>query len=92
MIQAFKLINGFHIVAPNVFFSIPTTDSRVTHLSYMKMPLCTFSFSNMIIEEWNSLPQLVVSSANVNTFKNRFDHHCLQYRVFTEVLQVFFPL
>ena len=35
------------------------------------------SLSNRIIDDWNSLPQHVVSSNTVNTFKIRLDRHII---------------
>ena len=32
-------------------------------------------FSARIINEWNNLPEEVINSRSINTFKNRFDRH-----------------
>ena len=32
-------------------------------------------FSSRVVEHWNSLPENVIMSNNVNTFKNRYDEH-----------------
>ena len=34
-----------------------------------------FIFSNLVIDAWNSLPQDVIDSCTVNTFKNRLDKY-----------------
>ena len=79
MIQVFKFIKGFNINAPNMFFSMSTTGLRGHEFKLFKRGSSTnigkFSFSNRIVEDWNSLPQHVVSSNTVNTFKKRLDQH-----------------
>ena len=86
MIQVFKLVKGFDIVAPNTFFNVSTTGLRGHTFKLYKSGFSTnigkFSFSNRIIEHWNCLPQHVVSSDTVNTFKNRLDRYLLQCRGF----------
>ena len=86
MIQVFKLVEGFDIVAPNTFFNVSTTGLRGHTFKLYKSGFSTnigkFSFSNRIIEHWNCLPQHVVSSDTVNTFKNRLDRYLLQCRGF----------
>ena len=86
MIQVFKLVKGFDIVAPNTFFNVSTIGLRSHTFKLYKSGFSTnigkFSFSNRIIEHWNCLPQHVVSSDTVNTFKNRLDRYLLQCRGF----------
>ena len=81
MIQVFKFIKGFDITAPNMFFNMSTTGLRGHEFKLYNRAFSTnvgkFSFSNKIIDDWNSLPQHVVSSNAVNTFKIRLDlHYC----------------
>jgi len=40
------------------------------------MPLCIkkYSFAVRVVNIWNGLPDSVISSNNVNTFKNRLDN------------------
>ena len=33
------------------------------------------SFSNRVVNEWNSLPQMVIDAESVNAFKNRIDKY-----------------
>ena len=40
-----------------------------------KYDLRKYSFSNRIVNIWNSLPNWVVSANNTNTFKNRLDKY-----------------
>jgi len=86
MIQVFKFIKGFDITAPNAFFNMSGTNLRghafKLYKSAFKTNVGKFSFSNRIVEHWNSLPQHVVSSNTVNTFKIRLDHHYLHCQGF----------
>ena len=79
MIQVFKFIKGFDITAPNAFLNMSTTGLRGHEFKLYKSALSTniieFYFSNRIVDDWNSLPQHVVSSNTVNTFKIRLDRH-----------------
>ena len=79
MIQVFKFIKGFDITAPNTFFDMSTTGLRGHEFKLYKIAFSTnigkFSFSNGIIDDWNGLPQHVVSNNTVNTFKIRLDRH-----------------
>ena len=79
MIQVFKFIKGFDITAPNTFFNMSTTGFRGHEFKLYKKAFSTnlgkFSFSNRIFDGWNSLPQHIVSSNTVKTFKIRLDQH-----------------
>jgi hypothetical protein len=63
MIEVFKLLNGFDIVAPNTFFNRSFTGLRGHEFKLYKSSFCTnlgkFSFSNRFGQDWNSLPQHV---------------------------------
>jgi len=71
MIEVFKLLNGFDVVAPNTFFNRSFTGLRGHEFKLYKSSFYKnfgkFSLSNRIIQDWNSLPQHVVSSNTVNT-------------------------
>jgi hypothetical protein len=86
MIEVFKLLKGFDLVAPNIFFMKSFTGLRGHEFKLYKSSFFTnvgkFTFSNRIVQNWNSLPQHVVSSNTVNTFKNRLDQHYLHCRGF----------
>ena len=80
MIQVFKFNKGFDITAPNTLTpNMSTTGLRGHEFKLYKSAFSTnigkFSFSNRIIDDWNSLPQHVVPSNIVNTFKIRLDRH-----------------
>jgi len=58
MIAEFKLLNGFDVVAPNVFVNRSFTGLRGHEFKLYKIRFCTnlgkFSFSNRIVQDWNS--------------------------------------
>ena len=66
MIEVFKLLKGFDLVAPNIFFMKSFTGLRGHEFKLYKSSFCTnvgrYSFSNRIVQNLNSLPQHVVSS------------------------------
>ena len=35
--------------------------------------VCKYSFVNRVIDQWNSLPEEVISATSINSFKNRLD-------------------
>jgi len=44
-----------------------------------------FSFCNRVVHFWNSLPNSVVTSTSVNSFKNNLDKFCKQERLYYAV-------
>ena len=45
------------------------------NLNHLIKPVRKNSFGVRIVNIWNNLPENVVNSPNVNTFKNRLDKH-----------------
>jgi len=41
-----------------------------------KYDLCKYYFTNRVVNAWNSLPDHVVLSETINTFKSRLDKFC----------------
>jgi len=72
--SGFKLnkIKGFDFVAPNTFLNMSITGLRGYTFKLFIIFFCTnmdkFFFSSRFVEDWNSLPQHVVSGNIVNTF------------------------
>ena len=52
----------------------PLKLQKPRHRTYKR----TKFFSSRVINSWNKLPERVVMSKTVNTFKNRFDKHMAQ--------------
>ena len=95
-IQVFKSIEGFDITAPNTFFNMSNTGLQGHTFKLYKSAFRTnigkFAFSNRIIEDWNSLPQHVVSNDTVNTFKIRLDRHYCTVRGLNKSHKAFYPM
>ena len=63
-------------VAPTLYIpSVHVTTGNDIRLekSRVKYDLQKFSFSNRVVNTWNSLPNWVVSAITTNTFKARLD-------------------
>jgi len=37
--------------------------------------MCKFYFTNRVVDQWNSLPNWVVTANNIKIFKKRLDHY-----------------
>ena len=75
LIQVFRIIKGIDNIPPNLFFKFQeSTRTRGHNLKLFKIsPNCTIranSFSIRVINDWNSLPQSIVSSKTINAFKS----------------------
>ena len=86
LIEVFKLMHGFDkINAGEDFLKLETSTHTRTcghPLKLLKPRHQTYKwtkfFSSRVISSWNKLPERVVLSKTVNTFKNRFDKHMAQ--------------
>ena len=84
MIECYKILNRIYNTKIENFFTLSESIqnrpyTRGHHLKLFHRRPCTnqgkFSFTNRVVELWNSLPQSVVESCNINTFKNRLDRY-----------------
>ena len=82
MIETYKLLTGKY--DPHGSIALPRNvtgeyftrgNSNKLLLKRCRYELRTNFFSNRIVNMWNSLPDYVVMSDTINTFKNRFDSH-----------------
>jgi len=78
MTETYKIVSGkYHPgVAPTLYIpSVRVTTGNDMRLekSRVKYDLQKFSFSNRVVNTWNSLPNWVVSAITTNTFKARLD-------------------
>ena len=80
MIQTYKILTGKVNVDPNKFFervsnrrtrghTLKLKKARTIHLARSKF------FANRVITPWNKLPNQVVTSESVNSFKNSMDRY-----------------
>ena len=78
MIETYKIITGKYqaCVAPRLtkeeIYVTKGNDLRIQKLR-VRYDVRKFGFSNRVINEWNSLPNWVVSANTNNTFKARLD-------------------
>ena len=82
MILMYKIINEKIRIQFDDFFTLANNRTRghpmkVTKLRAMKLSRIN-SFSQRVVNDWNSLPEDVVMSPSLNTFKNRLDKHWKQ--------------
>jgi hypothetical protein len=80
MIEAYKNITGKYdcsVVMPFKKSCASATYTRGNKFKlsqeYVHYNLRKYSFSNRIIQVWNSLPDSIVEANSVNSFKNRLD-------------------
>ena len=91
MIQVFKLLHGFdHVDEVRNMLKPATTDRTRGHSFKLKKihsrsKQHSESFSNRIIDNWNSLPEAVVTAKTVNEFKSKLNdtwkYHPLKFDV-----------
>jgi len=81
MTEVFKLVHNCYDPQAAVMMNFNT--SSITRGNMYKLQKCAchynlrkFAFCNTNVNIWNSLPNEVVESNTINTFKNRLDKHC----------------
>ena len=79
LIEVFKIIKGFEKIDSSRLFSFAESNLRGHSLMLFKNRFNTsvgkFSFGNRIVDEWNMLPEDVVSSNSVLNFKIKLDEY-----------------
>nr|VZI32895.1 unnamed protein product [Spirometra erinaceieuropaei] len=81
LIQAFRIMrNQGCCLASGDFFELPTTTNLRGHpiklrVTGAQLDTRKFFYSNRVAAAWNALPEDVLMSAYVDTFKRRQDHH-----------------
>jgi hypothetical protein len=78
LLLAFKIIRGFDLLTPDLFFPMaPSNKTRGHDLKIQLQPFRTNlrkgTFSQRVALKWNNLEQNIVSSTSINDFKARFD-------------------
>ena len=62
-----------------MFFSRHISNTRghtmKLHKDRVNRDVLKYSFANRVIEQWNRLPEEVVSANGINTFKNKLDKY-----------------
>ena len=77
MIQVYKIIYEHDRLNPDHFFQLADTPTRGHSLKLSK-PRCRTNvrkntFSHRVIDDWNSLPEVVVQAPTIDAFKTRLD-------------------
>ena len=80
MIQVFKIFKSVDNIETNKFFIVDHGRETRGHNMKIRKRTCHLdirkhSFSNRVVNFWNGLPQEVVSSDSLATFKNSLDGH-----------------
>ena len=78
MIETYKLLKGYYDISwSNLFTLNPTSHTRGHHLKLYKnqcrLQLRANFFTQRVINQWNSLPDEVVSAPTISVFKDRLD-------------------
>ena len=79
IIDVFKYMHGLYNTDVPLFRLSTEERTRGNTLkltkAYARLDVRKHFFSNRIIDEWNSLPDEVVTAPSVNSFKTRLDKH-----------------
>ena len=77
LIQLFKIVHGYEKVDIDKFFTFNDNMTKGHIFQIMKIrckkSLRINSFPNRCIDDWNKLPEDIVISDSVNSFKNKLD-------------------
>ena len=79
MMDVFKLLSpdcGYDPKVAEGFLKLSTTTNTRGHSLKLnhrraRLDICKFSFTHRVVKVWNSLPESVVTSPNIGTFKRR---------------------
>ena len=79
MIEVFKLVNDMYYFDCTNLFTFRDQSKRVTEKKLFKyrarLDVRKYSFSNRVVDLWNSLPDSVISAETVFTFETRLDDY-----------------
>jgi hypothetical protein len=79
LLEVFKILKGYEGVEEQLFFSRHISNTRghtmKLHKDRVNRDVLKYSFANRVIEQWNRLPEEVVSANGINTFKNKLDKY-----------------
>ena len=91
MIETYKYLHNVYDVNNEWLRQDPSTRTR-GHSMKLEKRRCSSTmrqhcFSNRVIKNWNSLPESVISSPSVNSFKSRLDQHWYKHIYSTTPIQ-----
>ena len=77
MLEVYKILNKFEGLKEGDFFIRDTRGGRGNSLKLYKkrvrLDAAKYSFGNRVCNDWNLLPDTVVTAPNINVFKSRLD-------------------
>ena len=77
LIEVFKILKGFEGIDEKILFKRHISNTKEHSMKLYKdrvnRDVLKFCFANIVIEQWNKLPETVVNVNSVNTFKNKLD-------------------
>ena len=86
LLQRGKLVPNLRVmdVQPEIFFTQATDSVTRGHRWKLKKPRAESrirrnAFATRTVNDWNALPQSVVNSPSLNTFKSNLDAHWADY-------------
>lgn len=78
MIQVYKILNDKNSTFPKNFLELNVREGRRNTKKIFKkgcnLDICKFSFTSRVVDPWNALPDDIVTSQDVNSFKSNFDN------------------
>ena len=81
MIETFKILNGVYDtrVTSGLFKLVENSTTRGHYLKISKQrcnrDMRKYSFTNRVVDIWNSLPECVIRAKSVHQFENRLDKY-----------------
>jgi hypothetical protein len=84
LLEVFKIIKGLDKVDKDKLFTMISSKTRGNSLKMFKrrfrLDIGKFSFGNRVCDEWNGLPEEVVTAETLLGFKKGLDKHLRTYR------------
>ena len=83
LIETYKMLTGRENINASVFIKRPTCASLRGNSMKLYKPgfkkTCRQNFfSQRVVDDWNSLPDEIVTAESLNSFKKRLNEHCLR--------------
>src|SRR5258708_1320113 len=78
LLEVYKILHKFEGIDEELFFTRNNGKTRENSCKLFKRRSCLdvakFCFSNRVCNDWNDLPEEVVTAESINGFKNRVDN------------------